>query len=38
VSWDGRDAVGSVMPSGVYYYKLNVDKQVLRTGSMILLK
>jgi|GEM_PF-1433106 len=38
VSWDGRDAGGSIMPSGIYYYKLIIDTQVLTTGSMILLK
>jgi hypothetical protein len=36
--WDGRDAEGSVMPSGIYYYRLNLDKQAMKTGSMILLK
>jgi FlgD Ig-like domain len=36
--WDGKDAAGSVMPSGVYYYRLNLDKTVMKTGSMILLK
>lgn len=38
VSWDGRDAGGRIVPSGIYYYKLNIDKQVLKAGSMILLK
>jgi hypothetical protein len=38
VSWDGRDGGGTVMPSGIYYFKLIIDKQVLKTGSMILLK
>jgi hypothetical protein len=38
VSWDGRDDGGTIMPSGIYLYKLIIDKQVLKTGSMILLK
>ncbi len=38
VSWDARDESGKIMPSGVYYYRLSIDKQLLKTGSMILLK
>lgn len=36
--WNGRDTDGRIMPSGIYYYRLNIDKQVMKTGSMILLK
>lgn len=38
VSWDGKDEGGNVMPSGIYLYQLDVDKQMMKTGSMILLK
>jgi len=36
--WDGKDAEGRIMSSGNYFYRLNIDKQVMKTGSMILLK
>ena len=38
VSWDGKDGAGNVMPSGIYLYQLDVDKQMMKSGSMILLK
>jgi len=38
VSWDAKDDNGKIMPSGIYYYRLSIDKQILKTGSMILLK
>ncbi|MCK9425900.1 MAG: T9SS type A sorting domain-containing protein [Ignavibacteriaceae bacterium] len=38
VSWDGRDKNSSIMPSGIYYYQLNIEKQMMKSGSMILLK
>ena len=38
VSWDGEDGVGNVMPSGIYLYQLDIDKQMMKSGSMILLK
>lgn len=38
IQWDGTDSSGRVMPSGVYYYQLNVDRRLLKSGSMILLK
>ena len=37
-TWDGKDSDGNGMPSGTYFYKLTVNKRVLKTGSMILLK
>lgn len=37
-SWDGTDENGSLMPSGVYYYRLNIDRQIIKSGSTILLK
>lgn len=37
-SWDGKAADGTTMSSGIYFYKLEIDKQVIKTGSMILLK
>jgi hypothetical protein len=37
-SWDGRDSQGNIMPSGAYFYKLNINKQTMKSGSMILLK
>ena len=38
ISWDAKDESGMIMPSGIYYYRLSVDKNILKTGSMILLK
>jgi len=38
VSWDGRDKGGKVLPSGIYFYQLTLAKQMLKSGSMILLK
>jgi sugar lactone lactonase YvrE len=37
VTWDGRDAKGRAVSSGVYFYRLQVEKTVL-TKKMILLK
>ena len=36
--WDSRDINGNISASGIYYYSLIVDNQVLKNGSMILLK
>ena len=36
--WNGRDSNGRTAASGVYYYSLNINNQVMKTGSMILLK
>ena len=36
-AWDGRDAAGHQVGSGMYYYKLDVD-DASRTGRMVLLK
>ena len=38
ILWDSKDMNGRIMPSGVYYYRLVIDKQVMKNGSMILLK
>jgi hypothetical protein len=37
-SWDGTDMNGHSMTSGTYYYQLNIEKQIIKSGSMILLK
>jgi hypothetical protein len=37
-TWDGTDVDGTVLPSGVYFYRLAINKQLMKTGSMILLK
>jgi len=37
-AWDGKDSDGTIMPTGVYFYRLTVGKQLMKTGSMILLK
>jgi len=37
-SWDGSDVNGSLMPSGIYYYRFKIDNKVMKSGSMILLK
>lgn len=36
--WDGRNALGQPVSSGVYYYRLQTDRGELLTNSMILLK
>ncbi len=38
VTWDGRDATGSPMPSGVYVYVLSVDERVVGTRKAALLR
>jgi flagellar hook assembly protein FlgD len=37
-NWDGTNAKGRAMPSGIYHYQLNIGQQVVKRGSMILLK
>lgn len=37
VSWDGRDSKGTVLPSGVYFYRLVADQAIL-SKKMLLLK
>jgi hypothetical protein len=37
-SWDGIDMNGHLMPSGIYYYQLNIDGRMTKSDSMILLK
>jgi hypothetical protein len=38
IQWDSRDMKGRIMSSGVYYYRLVIDNNVMKNGSMILLK
>ncbi|MHB9013193.1 MAG: T9SS type A sorting domain-containing protein, partial [Ignavibacteriaceae bacterium] len=38
MSWDSKDMNGRIMPSGIYYYRLVIDSQAMKNGSMILLK
>ncbi len=38
VQWDGRDARGTPVTSGVYYYRLGVDGRDVVTRSMTLLR
>ncbi len=38
ISWDGRDARGNVVSSGVYLYRLTLDGQASQTRVMTLLK
>ena len=35
--WDGTDALGTIMASGVYFYKIEAG-DVIRTEKMILMK
>jgi len=36
--WNGTDKNGVIMPSGIYYYQVKIDKQIMKSGSMILLR
>ena len=38
ITWDGINSKGDVAASGVYFYKLDVDKQFSKTLKMTLLK
>jgi hypothetical protein len=38
VSWDSKNDGGTTMPSGIYYYTLNIDNNVIKTGSIVLIK
>jgi flagellar hook assembly protein FlgD len=38
VTWDGRDDLGKEMASGVYFYELSVDGQLVRSRKMHLLR
>lgn len=38
ITWDGKDDLGCVVSSGVYLYNLDIKKQTVKTGRMILLK
>jgi len=38
LNWDGKDEDGIAMSSGIYLYNLNIDCQLMKSGSMILLK
>ncbi len=37
MEWNGRDAQGNLMPSGIYYYRLFIDDQIL-TKKLVLIK
>jgi hypothetical protein len=38
VQWDGRDALGQRVPSGIYFYVLNSNKGFRSTKKMVVLK
>ena len=38
VSWDGRDEKGTLVASGVYFYKLQINREFSQTRRMLLLK
>lgn len=38
VKWDGRDDAGRALPSGVYFYKLELDDSSLPARKMLLLQ
>jgi len=38
ITWDGRNANGEIVSSGVYYYQLELDKSIYKNGSMVFLK
>jgi hypothetical protein len=37
VSWDGRSVQGSALPSGVYFYRLEIGNEV-RKGQLVLIR
>ena len=38
IEWDGHDQLGRSMPSGIYFYKLNIDDTNIISRKMILIK
>lgn len=38
IKWNGISADGKVLASGIYYYQLKIDRQVINTKRMLLLK
>ncbi len=38
LSWDGRDAEGRALPSGVYFAKLSGDAGLIESRKLVLLK
>jgi len=38
VNWDGRSNKGERVPSGIYFYRLNVPGQPVLTRKLVLLK
>jgi len=38
ISWDSKNTNGLSMPSGIYYYSFIMGSQVVKSGSIILLK
>ena len=37
IEWDGKDELGRIVPSGIYFYRLSVGEQ-MKTNKMILVK
>ena len=37
-SWNGRNSNGASMPSGIYYYQLLYQSQMMKSGSVVLLR
>jgi hypothetical protein len=38
VQWDGKDFDGKSAATGIYYYQLDMDNKIYKSGSMVLLK
>ncbi len=38
VTWDSKNSFGQILSSGVYYYQFVLGRQIIKNGSMILLK
>ena len=36
--WDGKDAVGNQIPSGIYFYRLKTDQGFVQIRKMMLIK
>ena len=38
ITWDATDDTGQKVPSGIYYYQLQIGNEVTETKKMVLLR